>query len=122
MNRLVTIPISHYCEKARWALDRAGIAYVEDPHLQAFHYIATLRAGGGVTAPVMTHPGGVLPDSNAIMRWADAQQRLASPLYPADRLGDPFGMSGLEAGDVIASLIRRLITDGALMLHAHHRP
>ena len=22
--RLVTIPISHYCEKARWALDRAG--------------------------------------------------------------------------------------------------
>jgi len=24
--RLVTIPISHYCEKARWALERAGLA------------------------------------------------------------------------------------------------
>ncbi len=24
MPRLVTIPISHYCEKARWALERAG--------------------------------------------------------------------------------------------------
>ena len=29
--RLVTIPISHYCEKARWALDRAGIGYHEEP-------------------------------------------------------------------------------------------
>jgi glutathione S-transferase len=28
--RLVTIPISHYCEKARWALGRARIAYREE--------------------------------------------------------------------------------------------
>ena len=26
--RLITIPISHFCEKARWALQRAGVAYV----------------------------------------------------------------------------------------------
>ncbi|MCW3023116.1 MAG: Glutathione S-transferase family protein, partial [Conexibacter sp.] len=32
---LVTIPISHYCEKARWALDRAGVAYEERRHLPA---------------------------------------------------------------------------------------
>ena len=24
---LITIPISHYCEKARWALDRAALPY-----------------------------------------------------------------------------------------------
>ena len=30
LRRLVTIPISHFCEKARWALDRAGLAYVEE--------------------------------------------------------------------------------------------
>jgi len=24
--RLITIPPSHYCEKARWALEHAGIA------------------------------------------------------------------------------------------------
>jgi glutathione S-transferase len=88
MNRLVTIPISHYCEKARWALDRAAIDYIEDQHLQIFHYAATLWAGGGVTAPVLTHATGVLPDSNAIMRWVDAQRRLVAPLYPADRLGE----------------------------------
>jgi hypothetical protein len=30
--RLVMIPISRYCEKARWALDRSGIAYREECH------------------------------------------------------------------------------------------
>ena len=27
--KLVTIPISHFCEKARWALDRAGVRYAK---------------------------------------------------------------------------------------------
>jgi glutathione S-transferase len=27
--RLLTIPISHYCEKARWGLERLGLAYHE---------------------------------------------------------------------------------------------
>ena len=27
---LVTIPFSHFCEKARWSLDAAGIAYPEE--------------------------------------------------------------------------------------------
>ena len=30
MLRLLTIPISHYCEKARWALERAGIDPLEN--------------------------------------------------------------------------------------------
>ena len=41
---LVTIPISHYCEKARWALDRAGVAYEERRHLPAIHRVAVRRA------------------------------------------------------------------------------
>ena len=38
--RLITIPISHYCEKARWALDRAGIGYREERHVQIVHRVA----------------------------------------------------------------------------------
>lgn len=38
------ILISHYCEKARWALDRAGITYRERPHLQVIHWIPVARA------------------------------------------------------------------------------
>ena len=43
---LITIPISHFCEKARWALDRAGVAYEERAHLQLIHRFAVRRAGG----------------------------------------------------------------------------
>ena len=46
---LVTIPFSHYCEKARWALDRAGLAYEERAHLPLAHYLPARRAGGGKT-------------------------------------------------------------------------
>ncbi len=27
--RLITIPISHYCEKARWALTKLKLPYIE---------------------------------------------------------------------------------------------
>ncbi len=30
--RLVTIRYSHYCEKARWALERARVDFVEERH------------------------------------------------------------------------------------------
>jgi glutathione S-transferase len=69
--RLITIPISHYCEKARWALDRAGIPYAEERHLQLIHMLAARRAGGGRTVPVLvTEAGSVLADSSDILRWA----------------------------------------------------
>jgi glutathione S-transferase len=72
---LVTIPISHYCEKARWALDRAGVAYEEQRHLPALHRVAVRRAGGGLTAPVLVlDDGSVIPESSEIVAWASAQR------------------------------------------------
>src|ERR1700728_3679182 len=56
--RLITIPISHYCEKARWALDRVGLPYREERHVQGIHQLAARRAGGGVTVPVLVTPDG----------------------------------------------------------------
>ncbi|MGH2852597.1 MAG: glutathione S-transferase family protein [Solirubrobacteraceae bacterium] len=81
-NVLVTIPISHYCEKARWALERVGVAYRERPHIQAIHRAATLRAGGGLTAPVLVCAAGVLADSGDILAWADTQAPPGRALYP----------------------------------------
>jgi glutathione S-transferase len=83
-NVLVTIPISHYCEKARWALDRMGIAYRERAHVQAFHRVATRRAGGGVTAPVLVCAAGSLADSKEILAWADTQAPADRALYPRE--------------------------------------
>ncbi len=81
---LITIPISHYCEKARWALDRAGVAYVERAHLQLIHRIAVRRAGGGKTAPVLVCGKRVLPESAEIVEWADRIAPAERRLYPED--------------------------------------
>lgn len=81
---LITIPISHFCEKARWALDRIGLAYVERPHLQALHWLAVRRAGGGRTVPVLVCSDGVLADSDDILGYADAHAAPERKLYPSD--------------------------------------
>ena len=83
--RLITIPFSHFCEKARWALDRAGIAYDEHGHLPLFHYVATLRAGAKRTVPVLRDGTTLLEDSSDIVVWADA--RKPGSLLPTDPSG-----------------------------------
>src|SRR5215208_7126088 len=80
--RLVTIPISHYCEKARWALERAGIPYREERHVQIVHRVASRRAGGGGTVPVLVAPEGVFAQSADILAYADGHTAPATRLYP----------------------------------------
>jgi glutathione S-transferase len=72
--RLITIPFSHYCEKARWALEVCGVAYDEDGHLPLFHYVATVRAGANRTVPALVHGKRVIPDSTDIIAFADSQR------------------------------------------------
>ncbi|MBX3160566.1 MAG: glutathione S-transferase [Deltaproteobacteria bacterium] len=81
-HRLITIPFSHYCEKARWALDRSGVAFREEGHLPLFHYLANRRAGAGRTVPVLVYPGGLIGDSTEIIAFADAARPGA--LLPTD--------------------------------------
>jgi glutathione S-transferase len=68
--RFVTIPLSHYCERARWALDLSGISYREEPHVPLFHRLATSRAGGR-TVPVLVVGREVIDDSAGIVRWVN---------------------------------------------------
>jgi glutathione S-transferase len=81
MLRLITIPISHYCEKARWALQRAGIAYREEPHVQGLHRWYARRAGGGLTVPVLVTPEGTIGESEQILEWADARTEHSQRLF-----------------------------------------
>jgi glutathione S-transferase len=83
--RLITLPISHYCEKARWALDRAGVRYREERHVQGIHAIYARAAGGGRTVPVLVTGERVLRESNDILAWADEQLAPESRLLPEDR-------------------------------------
>src|SRR4051794_3598584 len=74
--RLITIPISHFCEKARWALELAGLPYREERHVQVIHSAHTWQAGRGWTAPVLVTPRGPLRESAQIVRFADAHADL----------------------------------------------
>ena len=75
--RLITIGLSHYCEKARWALDWAQVDYREEVHAPLAHRRATRKVGGH-SVPVFASPAGVLCDSSEIVLHADA-------LAPAER-------------------------------------
>lgn len=83
--RLLTIPFSHYCEKARWALDRRGVAFVEEAHLPVLHTRATRPAGGRSTPLLVLDDGRSLTDSTEILHHADAVGTRGSLLFP---LGD----------------------------------
>ncbi len=109
--RLITIPISHYCEKARWALDRAGIPFREEPHVQGVHIAMALRAGGGRTVPVLVPGDGpVLDESWKILRWADARTPQERHLYPV-------GAVGVAAAELEAALDAGLGPDGRLWMY-----
>jgi glutathione S-transferase len=82
--RLITIPISHYCEKARWGIERAGIAYREERHVQGIHRLAARRAGGGATVPVLVTPEGAIGESHEILEWADARTEPQRRLFPTE--------------------------------------
>ena len=79
---LITIPLSHYCEKARWALDRIALPYREEPHAPLLHRLATKRNDGG-SVPVLVHGSSRFIDSTDILVHADAISG-GNLLYPRD--------------------------------------
>ena len=75
--RFITIPLSHYCEKARWGLDRVALPYREEPHAPLLNRLA------GGTVPALVHEGKRFIDSTDILVHADSV-RGGDLLYPRD--------------------------------------
>ena len=80
--RLVTIPYSHYCEKARWALERGQATFVEEMHAPLLAWRGALGAGGKRTVPVLATDDGVINESTDVLRWVDAHGRPPEPYFP----------------------------------------
>jgi glutathione S-transferase len=80
--RFITISFSHYCEKARWAMDRRGYLYDEDAHLPGFHRLATRFAGARGSVPVLLAEGRKLDDSTDILLYVDEHGASGTPLVP----------------------------------------
>lgn len=63
--------ISHYCEKARWALDYCGIDYQLKTLMPATHSKVTQRIGAkGSGLPILQTQSEVIQGSAAIIDWA----------------------------------------------------
>lgn len=76
--------MSHYCEKARWGLERLGLDYFEERHLQMFHYPRTFLVSRGPNVPVLIDQGRVIKDSTAILKHLDSYADPDRRLYPED--------------------------------------
>ena len=97
--RFVTIHFSHYCEKARWALDRLGVPYREEGYLPVVHYLGTLPAA----QPHRAHPrlaGGDL-------RRLDRHPALPRRPRPARRAPLPRGAGSRREVEELEDGLRR---------------
>lgn len=69
---LLTLPPSHYCERARWALDRQAIEYDEERLAPGAHVLRVKRLGAPVTSlPLLIlGDGSLCQGSDRILDWA----------------------------------------------------
>jgi glutathione S-transferase len=79
------IPISHYSEKARWAMDHKRMPHRRRGLPGGAHMLAALALTGGqsVTFPVLVVNGAGIGDSTAIIAELERRQP-DPPLYPED--------------------------------------
>jgi glutathione S-transferase len=79
------IPVSHYSEKVRWALDYKGIDAERRAPMPGGHMVVALwhTRGAGKTFPMLRLDGRLLADSSAIIEALERYQPEPA-LYPAD--------------------------------------
>ena len=99
---LLTLAPSHYCERARWALDLTEIAYDEERLAPGVHVLRVKRLGASATSLplLLLSDGSVCQGSDQILDWTGLHG------------GDPELERRLE--QVTAPLIRRCLYAGLL--------
>ncbi len=69
---LYVFAISHYCEKARWLLDRSGMEYQLVHLAPGLHAKAAKKLGAGAsTLPILECDGELVQGSSAIGDWLE---------------------------------------------------
>ena len=76
-------PFSHFCEKARWALDYKGVAYRTVNYLPVFHFIPVRTIAPKSSVPVLRDGKAVVQGSGQIIDYLDGKYP-ESPLTPRD--------------------------------------
>ncbi|MGE0483966.1 MAG: glutathione S-transferase family protein [Gammaproteobacteria bacterium] len=87
MRTLYQFEVSHYCEKARWALDVKGLDYQVKNLLPGAHRRSLARLAPRTSVPVLVDDGEVVQGSAEIITWLDRRhaQPALTPVGAEDR-------------------------------------
>lgn len=114
---LITFGLSHFCEKARWALDWHGIDYEEVGWPPGLHQILAKRCGAKYTSlPIVREGNKVVQGSDAIIDWADERAKDKSRRLTQE------GSVEIEerADEIIGPHVRRLFYAETLPQFPHY--
>jgi glutathione S-transferase len=117
------LKVSHYNEKARWALDYKGVPHVRRAAVAGRHPKIAKRLTGGSTLPVLVFDGEAIGDSTRIIETLE-RRFPEPPLYPADpderrRALDLEDFFDEELGPHVRRLVvHHMLRDGDLFLGA----
>ena len=104
MISLYQFEFSHFCEKARWALDYKGLSHVRRNLLPGLHTRVARKLAPSSGLPILVDDGTVVQDSTSIITYLDhkypdrpltpcdvqeAQEALAWEEYLDDEIGVP---------------------------------
>lgn len=78
---LYQFPISHYCEKIRWALDYKGLEYQAKNLFPGLHLRTTKKMAPKTYVPILMDQGEQVQNSHVILNYLDEQypEKLLSP-------------------------------------------
>ena len=106
---LYTFAPSHYCEKARWALDRSGLLFREVTWAPGLHVALARRLAARTTVPIFRTGGLCIQGSSAILDWIEAWGA-ASWANPEDETSkSEIARAEAHADAVIGVAVRRLV-------------
>jgi len=81
---LYQFPISHYCEKIRWAMDHKGLDYKLKNLFPGLHLFTTKRIAPKTYLPILIDQGKQIQNSHIILNYLDAEypEKSLSPKDP----------------------------------------
>ena len=106
--------ISHYCEKARWALDHFGIAHQPQHVMVGTHRRIARKLGARRgSVPFLATAEGVVAGSSAIIDWGESRRAADAPSLAGD---DPEQARAIEKrlDDIAGVHVRRFYYSDAL--------
>ena len=114
--QLYVFAISHYCEKARWALDYLGIEYEIKYLAPGLHAERMTNLGAdGSSLPVLVNAGKLIQGSSAIISWAESAPNNGRTL--ACKHSPLMSDITQRVDDVLGVHVRRMYYSEALVEH-----